>query len=54
MNDIWDNIDKVVEHLEKDSLALIEWFSCNQMKVNHDKFQAIAIGKKAMDKNKVP
>jgi hypothetical protein len=23
----------------------------NQMKVNHDKFQAIAIGKKAMDKN---
>jgi hypothetical protein len=36
----------VVEHLEKDSLALIEWFSCNQMKANPDKFQAIAIGKK--------
>ena len=46
-----DNIDKVVEHLEKDSLALIEWFSCNQMKANPDKFQAIAIGKKSMDKN---
>jgi retron-type reverse transcriptase len=26
-----DNIDKEVEHLGKDSLALIEWFSCNQM-----------------------
>ena len=44
---------KVVEHLEKDSLALIEWFSCNQMKANPDKFQALAIGKKSMpmDKN---
>jgi hypothetical protein len=38
-------------YLEKDSLALIEWFSCNQMKANPDKFQAIAIGKKSMDKN---
>ena len=46
-----DNIDKVVEHLEKDSFALIEWFSCNQMKANLDKFQALAIGKKSMDKN---
>ena len=46
-----DNIDKVVEYLEKDSLALIEWFSCNQMKANPDKFQALAIGKKSMDKN---
>ena len=48
-----DNIDKVVEHFEKDSLALIEWFSCNQMKANPDKFQALAIGKKSMpmDKN---
>ena len=46
-----DNIDRVVENLEKDSLALIEWFSCNQMKANPDKFQAIAIGKKSMDKN---
>jgi hypothetical protein len=46
-----DNIDKVVEHLGKESLALIEWFSCNQMKANPDKFQALAIGKKSMDKN---
>jgi hypothetical protein len=35
----------------KDSLALIEWVSCNQMKANPDKFQAIAIDKKSMDKN---
>jgi hypothetical protein len=40
-----DNIDKVVENLEKDSLPLIEWFSCNQMKANPDEFQALAIGK---------
>ena len=46
-----DNIDKVVEHLEKESFALIEWFSCNQMKANPDKFQALAIGKKSMDNN---
>jgi hypothetical protein len=39
-----DNIDKVVEHLEKDSFALIEWFSCNEMKANPDQFQALAIG----------
>ena len=42
---IHDNIDKVVENLEKDSLPLIEWFSCNQMKANPDEFQALAIGK---------
>jgi hypothetical protein len=41
----------IVEHLEKDSFPLIEWFSCNQMKANLDKFQALAIGKKSMDKN---
>ena len=46
-----DNIDKVVEHLEKDSLALREWFSCNQMKANPDKFQALAMSRKSMDKN---
>ena len=32
-------------------MALIEWFSCNQIKANHDKYQALAIGKKSMDKN---
>jgi hypothetical protein len=32
-------------------LALIEWFSCNQMKANPDKCQALAIGKHSMDTN---
>jgi hypothetical protein len=41
-----DNIDKIVETLEKDSLALIEWFSCNQMKTNPDKFQALSYWQK--------
>jgi hypothetical protein len=34
--------------LEKDSLNLIDWFTSNQMKVNPDKFQAIAIGKNTL------
>jgi hypothetical protein len=37
--------------LEKDSLNLIDWFTSNQMKVNPDKFQAIAIGKNTQSKN---
>ena len=45
------DINKVISTLESDSIALIDWFSCNQMKANPDKFQALAIGKKTMDKN---
>ncbi|XP_063405714.1 uncharacterized protein LOC134689678 [Mytilus trossulus] len=45
------DIDTVISTLEKDSLALIEWFSSNQMKANPEKFQALAIGKKTMGKN---
>jgi hypothetical protein len=37
--------------LEKDSPNLIDWFTSNQMKVNPDKFQAIAIGKNTQSKN---
>jgi hypothetical protein len=32
-------------------LNLIDWFTSNQMKVNPDKFQAIAIGKNTQSKN---
>ena len=32
-------------------MALREWFSCNQMKANPDKCQALAIGKKSMGTN---
>ena len=45
------DIDTVISTLEKDSLALIEWFSSNQMKANPEKFQALAIGEKTMGKN---
>ena len=34
-----------------DSLKLIDWFAVNLMKVNPDKFQVIAIGRKTCDKN---
>jgi hypothetical protein len=43
--------DKIINTLEKDSLNLIDWFTSNQMKVNPDKFQAIAIGKNTQSKN---
>ena len=47
------DIYKVVNTLEADSLKLINWFSINLMKVNPDKFQAIAIaiGKKTNKHN---
>ena len=37
--------------MEKDSLNLIDWFTSNQMKVNPDKFQGIAIGKNTQSKD---
>jgi hypothetical protein len=37
--------------LETDSKSLINWFHLNKMKANPDKFQAIAIGKKANSLN---
>lgn len=40
------DIDTVVNILEKERLGLTNWFSLNHMKVNSDKFQAIAIVKK--------
>jgi hypothetical protein len=45
------DLDKIINTLEKDSLNLIDWFTLNQMKVNPDKFQAIAIGKNTQSKN---
>jgi hypothetical protein len=45
------DLDKIINTLEKDSLNLIDQFSSNQMKVNPDKFQAIAIGKNTQSKN---
>jgi hypothetical protein len=45
------DLDKIINTLEKDSLNLIDWLTSNQMKVNPDKFQAIAIGKNTQSKN---
>ena len=45
------DLEKIINTLEKDSLNLIDWFTSNQMKVNPDKFQAIAIGKNTQSKN---
>ena len=45
------DLDKIINTLEKDSLNLIDWFTSNQMKVNPDKFQAIATGKNTQFKN---
>ena len=44
------DVDKIINTLEKDSLNLIDWFTSNQMKVNPDKFQTIAIGKNTQSK----
>ena len=48
-----DNHDVTVlkTSLETDSKSLINWFHINKMKANPDKFQAIAIGKKANSLN---
>jgi len=39
------DINKLIETLEEKSIILINWFSINKMKANHEKFQAIAVGK---------
>jgi hypothetical protein len=45
------SLEKVIASLEEDSKALINWFSVNKMQANHEKFQAISLGKKTPDKN---
>ena len=45
------DLDRNINTLEKDSLNLIDWFTSNQMKVNPDKFQGIAIGKNTQSKD---
>ena len=45
------NVTVLKTSLETDSKSLINWFHLNKMKANPDKFQAIAIGKKAISLN---
>ena len=44
-------LSKLGTNLAEDSLMLIKWFADNHMKANPDKFQAIAVGKRAKDEN---
>ena len=37
-----DNIDDVINSLEKDSIKLFKWFADNQMKANKDKRHLIS------------
>ena len=38
--------NELVSILQTESKISIDWFFCNQMKANPDKFQAVAIGTK--------
>ena len=46
-----EDVNNLVNVLEKDSKSLIEWFNLNKMQANPDKFQAMAIGKKTISEN---
>ena len=40
------NAETVIHTLQQDCSSLLNWIQENQMKVNHDKFQAIRFGKR--------
>ena len=44
-------LEKVISALEEDSNSLINCFFANKMQANHEKFQAISVGRKMHDKN---
>ena len=46
-----EDVNNLVNVLEKDSKSFIEWFNLNKMQANPDKFQAMAIGKKTISEN---
>lgn len=48
---IHKNVDNVIQTLLTKSDVLIDWFKCNKMQANPDKFQAIVVGKKSFLKN---
>ena len=47
-------IRKLISTLEQDSQAAIDWFKINEMIVNPDKFEAIAIKKNCRMKDSYP
>lgn len=44
------NYDELITVLESESNILIDWFYCNCMQANPEKFQVIAVGKKSAQK----
>ena len=38
------NLDELIQVLQSESNILIDWFHCNKMQANPEKFQAIALG----------
>ena len=40
----------VISTLASESVQLTHWFKVNKMQANHDKFQVLAVGKKAYNK----
>ena len=45
---ILENLDDTMKLLEEDSIYLFLWFSDNQMKVKHDKWDVLDSGKNRM------
>ena len=45
---ILENLDDAMKLLEEDSIYLFLWFSDNQMKVKHDKWDVLDSGKNRM------
>ena len=43
------HFDTMKQTLEAEGSALADWFAANQMEANPEKFQGIAVGKKAYD-----
>ena len=48
---IAENFAEVAKLLEQDSIKLSQWFSDNQIKANHDKYQLLVIGKNDVTMN---
>ena len=49
-----NNIPKLIDYLEKDTQKAIDWFQCNHMIANPDKFEAIIIEKNGRDTSGIP
>ena len=46
-----ENLEEVIKSLEKDSINLLQWFSVNQMKANHDRCHLLVNSKNKVTMN---